>query len=597
VEKSGNRSYAEIVTADSQEQWKGPSIKVQQLTMPWMETSVVGKLREDMDVDRLGEELVKGGMNMVKVRLLGDNLVLLTPSAGENMEDVIKLNKEWADRVFVSFKPWSNDIGPSHKTMWVRCYGLPFSFWSRDCFTKVIGIMAPSATLKAVDDSTVSWEILEYARLQVRILKLGSAKMAKCVRVNNHPCNILIEEEPPELYEDMNKDNHPSYDSSDSVSSTETYIEETDFSVINGEEENRPWDAKVSRSKVEEEGEERKEEDEQCSHRTKLLSTDSLSESTGGQWNAKKAITKAESKGHKGLGGVDLSPDSDFGGDAAFLRSSEQADLAKVVVDMECNIKPNENHGVLGLEEVEARVAEGWPSFVAQKVVEDGGSVARAMEEDSRQRDLSNTTHMPRGSPIGGTRMGGSKGEHMSFSEGRIPGDCEPLSGSLSWSRETNGVQCENEDGKGGGEVGGKLPGTLLLPNLVGNDGAKVRSKTFSPPRRRKKKELAELGDPFSQPRRSSRMKGRRNQAVSSSSNRIEISLVSISDKDIHNCNLRRQYPCVMEEPPNLWEIRKKCGLACREDEEEVIKEYGSMEARDVEVRNCHKEGIEESIP
>jgi len=94
VEKSGNRSYAEVVTGDSQEQWKGLTIKVQQLIMLWMERSVVGKLRDDVDVDQLGEEVVQGSMNMVQVRLLGDNLVLLTPRAGENMEDIIKHYKE-----------------------------------------------------------------------------------------------------------------------------------------------------------------------------------------------------------------------------------------------------------------------------------------------------------------------------------------------------------------------------------------------------------------------------------------------------------------------------------------------------------------------
>ncbi|KAL9319786.1 hypothetical protein ACSQ67_011625 [Phaseolus vulgaris] len=76
------------------------------------------------------------------------------------------------------------------------------------------------------------------------------------------------------------------------------------------------------------------------------------------------------------------------------------------------------------------------------------------------------------------------------------------MSGWLSWSREIDGVRCENGDGEDGGEVGVKFPGTLPLPSLVRDDGAKVRSKTCSPPRRRNKKGLADLGDLFSQPRR-----------------------------------------------------------------------------------------------
>jgi len=237
--------------------------------MPWIERSVVGKLRDDLDVDQLGEELVKGGMNMVKMRPLGDNLVLLTPRAGESLEDVIKLNKEWVDSIFGSVKPWSVANSPSHKTVWVRCYGLSFAFWNRDCFTKVIGLMAPSATLKAVADSTTSWELLEYARIQVRILKLESEKMAKCVKVNNQLCNILIEEESPEPYGGRCKNKYPSSESTDSVSSLETYIEETDFSVNNDEEVNRLWEMEGRRSNGEEKGKERMVEDEQYPHKTK----------------------------------------------------------------------------------------------------------------------------------------------------------------------------------------------------------------------------------------------------------------------------------------------------------------------------------------
>jgi len=128
VERNGSRSYADAVRGEFQKQWKGQSIKAEGCIIPWMERSVMGKLRDDLGVDQLGEELVKGGMNMVEMRSLGDNLVLLTPRAGENMEDVIKLNKEWIDNVFVSVKPWSADSNPSHKTVWVRCYGLPFVF-------------------------------------------------------------------------------------------------------------------------------------------------------------------------------------------------------------------------------------------------------------------------------------------------------------------------------------------------------------------------------------------------------------------------------------------------------------------------------------
>ena len=35
--------------------------------MPWMENSIVGQFKEVMDVDQLGEEFVKGGLNRVSI--------------------------------------------------------------------------------------------------------------------------------------------------------------------------------------------------------------------------------------------------------------------------------------------------------------------------------------------------------------------------------------------------------------------------------------------------------------------------------------------------------------------------------------------------
>jgi len=82
VEKEKNRTFVEAVTGVSQEQWKGPSIKSQQHTPHWMAKSFVGNLGDGMDFDKLAEEMVKGGLGMVRARFLGDNLVLLFQENG-----------------------------------------------------------------------------------------------------------------------------------------------------------------------------------------------------------------------------------------------------------------------------------------------------------------------------------------------------------------------------------------------------------------------------------------------------------------------------------------------------------------------------------
>ena len=242
VEKKGRRSYAEAVKGEHSEQWKGPSIKTHLFVFPWMERSVIGKLRDAMDNDKLGEEVVKGGMSMLTLRAMGDNLIMLTPREGESMEQIIKQNGEWFDNVFTSIMPWTVSSGSSHRIVWIRCYGLPLPYWNRDCFAKLIGIVNPSASLISIDKVTESWEMLAYARLQMRILKVDSARLAKCVQINKQLCNILIEEEIPMWCEDSYKFKSAQSESSDSVFSSETYVEETDFTANNGLEEHRPWE-------------------------------------------------------------------------------------------------------------------------------------------------------------------------------------------------------------------------------------------------------------------------------------------------------------------------------------------------------------------
>jgi len=239
VEKNRSRSYAGVLKGEPHQEWKGPSLKSPYSTPPWLAKSAVGKLAGDMDFEKLEEELVKGGMSLVRARFLGDDLVLLSPVEGVAMEDVMKSNTAWFNNVFSSVRPWSEGSGASHRVVWVRCYGVPLHFWNVDCFTKVIGEMSKTATLVSVDELTLSWEVVEYARLKVRLENIGSAKLARKVKINRLMCSILIEEEFTGVVGRGNRANFGSDESSDSVSSSETYVEESALSMKNGRD--REW--------------------------------------------------------------------------------------------------------------------------------------------------------------------------------------------------------------------------------------------------------------------------------------------------------------------------------------------------------------------
>lgn len=66
-------------------------------------------------------------------------MILMTPTEGKSMENLVKLNKEWFESIFDTIDPWSENSLASHKFVWVRCIGLPILFLNKDCFAKVVG--------------------------------------------------------------------------------------------------------------------------------------------------------------------------------------------------------------------------------------------------------------------------------------------------------------------------------------------------------------------------------------------------------------------------------------------------------------------------
>jgi len=329
-----------------------------------MEGSVVGHFNADMDFEQLGEEFVRGGMSMVRVRAMGDNLALLTSRGGEKMEEIINLNREWFDSVFVKMQPWSASFTVSHRVVWVRCIGLPITLWNRECFARVVGDIA---TLIDIDDATLMWENLEFARLKVRIKNNRFIRVARKFRINDQNISVFIEEEHPVVLAGQCKDSHRIYDSSDSIISTETYVEESTFSMKTNEEGGvgRTIERSQTKGKVVGGG----EEDEGLAQQLNVR----LGEPSAGfclcQGKGGNPFTDEESQRQK------LFEEPDFGNDAvqACKRSlcsySAHAELARLVVDVESMY--NQDMYVLGLgqgrKEAQEEVLQAGVGFAGSR--------------------------------------------------------------------------------------------------------------------------------------------------------------------------------------------------------------------------------------
>ena len=96
-------------------------------------------------------------------------------------------------------------------------------------------------------------------------------------------------------------------------------------------------------------------------------------------------------------------------------------------------------------------------------------------------------------------------------------------------------------------------------------------------------KGMRELGEPNTLPRRSVRLSARTSQVRRNLLLNDGPVVTSISDGDINNCNTRIRSSGRSEEPADLWILGKQIGLACRQEEEEVVQELYCMEERDLE--------------
>jgi len=119
---------------------------------------MVGRMLYEFNFKMLQEEYIKGGMSMFSMKFMGDDLVLLSPKAEVSMEELVKLHNEWFNSVFEEIKTWSSSEVVSYKRVWVKCYGISFHLWSKECLSKVVGEVA---TVLEVDKATLSWDFLE----------------------------------------------------------------------------------------------------------------------------------------------------------------------------------------------------------------------------------------------------------------------------------------------------------------------------------------------------------------------------------------------------------------------------------------------------
>ncbi|KAK7348114.1 hypothetical protein VNO80_22663 [Phaseolus coccineus] len=142
IQKTQQRSYTQAIRggkADSDQKGEGdtlPHIRVNAETSFWLERCFIGKLLKATDEQVVKESFILGGFNLVRIA-------------------------------------------------WFRCRGISLALWNNQCFERIGALLG---TLIEADDGTVSKDVLDYARLRIRIPFGEGERSVKPIKINDTFC-------------------------------------------------------------------------------------------------------------------------------------------------------------------------------------------------------------------------------------------------------------------------------------------------------------------------------------------------------------------------------------------------------------------------
>lgn len=201
-ERGGNGSYKQKllhgtssekkITQHEEEIETAGETQLEGLIEKWMEKSLIGRLKSPDFLEGAQDTFVLAGMHSVRIRHLGGMLVLLTGDEGVDLMNVVKdSGDEWKE-IFEDVAPWSPSMSIDSRLLWVKCEGLPLQFWNTKSFASLVN---PVGELVAIDDETLSFSRLSFARLRIRTTTLDPVVLKTKILVDGNLMFIRLVEE------------------------------------------------------------------------------------------------------------------------------------------------------------------------------------------------------------------------------------------------------------------------------------------------------------------------------------------------------------------------------------------------------------------
>lgn len=117
-----HQSNAQVVkdsSNNSQQLWKGISFEVEEVETKWLEGCYIGRVINYSRVNIVMEEVIQKGQGCLCTKYLGENVILLQPNQGAEIDKLIGDNKEWWADNFESITQWNSSLVVNNKMVWV----------------------------------------------------------------------------------------------------------------------------------------------------------------------------------------------------------------------------------------------------------------------------------------------------------------------------------------------------------------------------------------------------------------------------------------------------------------------------------------------
>ena len=113
-------------------------MNVEECNLDWFKGSLVARVHEVGNIQNIKELFVVEGYQSIKLRHLGDNLIILTSMDKADLKECLRGSEEWLSEIFESIDNWSEETTMEFRLTWVRISNVSLKVWRQRCFEQIV---------------------------------------------------------------------------------------------------------------------------------------------------------------------------------------------------------------------------------------------------------------------------------------------------------------------------------------------------------------------------------------------------------------------------------------------------------------------------